>query len=59
MPSIKSFVKNLTGLDPMASVVDPDRAVALGAALQADILSSTGDDKNLILMDVWQVIIKC
>ena len=37
MPAIRRFVRNMTGLDPAEFVVDPDLAVAAGAAVQAGI----------------------
>jgi hypothetical protein len=40
-PGFRSFVRNLTGLDPEAGGVDPDAAVALGAAVQAAALDDT------------------
>ena len=54
MPAVGRFVKNMTGLRPEAPGrrVDPDEAVALGAALQAGILDGALPD--LMVMDVWQ-----
>lgn len=37
MPAIRRFVRNMTGLEAAEFVVDPDLAVALGAAVQAGI----------------------
>jgi molecular chaperone DnaK (HSP70) len=34
MPAVRRFVRNMTGLEPVEADVDPDLAVALGAALQ-------------------------
>eukprot|EP00803_Ostreobium_quekettii_P011586 evm.model.scf_3273.1 EVM.evm.TU.scf_3273.1 scf_3273:2645-3037(+) len=53
MPAVRRFVRNMTGLDPGESAVDPDMAVALGAAIQAASLS--GEVEDLLLVDVWQV----
>ena len=51
MPIIKEKVEQFFGLEPMTRL-DPDRVVAMGAALQADILigNKTGDD--MLLLDV-------
>jgi molecular chaperone HscA len=51
MPIIKEKVEQFFGLEPMTSL-DPDRVVAMGAALQADVLigNKTGDD--MLLLDV-------
>lgn len=43
----------MTGIDPDASPVDPDLAVALGAAIQAGMLEGSVD--RLMVFDVWQV----
>lgn len=34
MPAVRRFITNMTGLQPMDADVDPDEAVALGAAVQ-------------------------
>lgn len=52
MPGVKRFVKNMTGLEPRETSVDPDLAVALGAAVQAGIFE--GQVSDLMIMDVWQ-----
>ena len=51
MPIIKEKVEQFFGLEPMTRL-DPDRVVAMGAALQADVLigNKTGDD--MLLLDV-------
>ena len=49
MPAVSDLVKELTGKDPNKSV-NPDEVVALGAALQAGVL--TGDVKDVLLLDV-------
>ena len=51
MPIIKEKVEQFFGLEAMTSL-DPDRVVAMGAALQADVLigNKTGDD--MLLLDV-------
>jgi len=49
IPCVQSLVKELTGLEPSKGV-NPDEAVALGAAVQGGILA--GDVKDIILLDV-------
>ena len=49
IPSVQKLVKELTKKDPNKSV-HPDEAVALGAAIQAGIIS--GDVKDVLLLDV-------
>jgi molecular chaperone DnaK len=52
MPAVKRFIKNMTGLEPEAAAVDPDEAVALGAAIQAGILQ--GEVSDMMVMEQWQ-----
>ncbi|KNF09358.1 chaperone protein DnaK [Gottschalkia purinilytica] len=49
IPAVQQAVKNLTGKDPHRGV-NPDEVVALGAAIQAGVLS--GEVKDLLLLDV-------
>ena len=53
MPAVRKFVKNMTGIEPRESLVDPDLAVALGAALQAGIYQ--GQLGDVLVMDPWKV----
>jgi molecular chaperone DnaK len=46
---VQTLIKELTGLEPSKGV-NPDEAVALGAAVQGGILA--GDVKDIILLDV-------
>jgi molecular chaperone DnaK len=49
IPKVQEIVKNLFGRDPHKGV-NPDEVVAVGAAVQAGVLS--GDVKDLLLLDV-------
>jgi molecular chaperone DnaK len=49
MPSVQEKVKELTGKDPHQGV-NPDEVVAIGAAIQAGVLSD--DVKDVLLLDV-------
>ena len=49
MPAVQALVKELAGKDPSKGV-NPDEVVALGAAIQAGVL--TGDVKGILLLDV-------
>ncbi|MDH3511888.1 MAG: molecular chaperone DnaK [Gammaproteobacteria bacterium] len=49
MPKVEEEVKNFFGKDPRKDV-NPDEAVAVGAAIQAGVLA--GDVKDVLLLDV-------
>ncbi|UTR09343.1 molecular chaperone DnaK [Evansella sp. LMS18] len=49
IPAVQEAIKQLTGKDPHKGV-NPDEVVALGAAIQAGVL--TGDVKDVVLLDV-------
>ncbi len=49
IPAVVDAVKGFTGSDPFKGI-NPDECVAMGAALQAGVL--TGDVKGLLLLDV-------
>ncbi|MEG1918264.1 MAG: molecular chaperone DnaK, partial [Oscillospiraceae bacterium] len=49
IPAVQDAVKSFTGNEPFKGI-NPDECVAMGAALQAGVL--TGDVKGLLLLDV-------
>ena len=49
IPAVQKLVRSLTGKDPNQSV-NPDEVVAVGAAIQAGVL--TGELKDVVLLDV-------
>jgi molecular chaperone DnaK len=49
IPAVQEKVKEITGKDPHKGI-NPDEVVALGAAIQAGVLS--GDVKDVLLLDV-------
>jgi molecular chaperone HscA len=48
-PIVRDFVAELFGKQPLSDL-DPDQVVALGAAVQADVLG--GGDQQIVLLDV-------
>lgn len=51
IPAVQALVKQIFGREPNRSV-NPDEAVAIGAAIQGGILSGDEDLKDLLLLDV-------
>ncbi|HET9122970.1 MAG TPA: Fe-S protein assembly chaperone HscA [Acidiferrobacteraceae bacterium] len=51
MPAVRTRVAEFFGREPLVSI-DPDRVVALGAALQADVLVGNKPDAEMLLLDV-------
>jgi molecular chaperone HscA len=51
MPLVRRFVHGLFGREPLADI-DPDQVVALGAAVQADILAGESQREDVLLLDV-------
>lgn len=49
MPLLREFVQGYFGLEPKANI-DPDQVVAVGAAIQGDIL--VGGQKDVVLVDL-------
>ena len=49
MPAVRRLVREITGIEPYAHV-DPDKVVALGAAIQAGVLA--GQVRKVTLVDV-------
>jgi len=51
VPLVRAKVEDFFGQAPL-SEIDPDRVVALGAALQADVLIGNKPDEDMLLLDV-------
>jgi molecular chaperone HscA len=51
MPLVRRFVASLLGREPLTDI-DPDQVVALGAAVEADLLASGGARQDVVLLDV-------
>ena len=51
VPAVRRFVANLFGKEPLGDI-DPDQVVALGAAVQADLLTNQARQDEVLLLDV-------
>ena len=51
VPAVRAYVRETFGKDPLADI-DPDKVVALGAAVQADLLGGAGPRDDVLLLDV-------
>ena len=51
VPRVRELVGGFFGAIPMVDI-DPDRVVAIGAAIQADVLAGNKPDEQMLLLDV-------
>ncbi|HEY1695344.1 MAG TPA: Fe-S protein assembly chaperone HscA [Polyangiaceae bacterium] len=51
VPAVRRYVTEVFGKEPLADI-DPDQVVALGAAVQADLLAGEGRSDEVLLLDV-------
>lgn len=51
MPQVRHAVADFFGQDPLTNL-DPDKVVALGAAIQANVLAGNRSENDLLLLDV-------
>jgi molecular chaperone HscA len=51
VPAVRAYVAKVFGKEPLADI-DPDQVVALGAAVQADLLAGEGPKDDILLLDV-------
>ena len=51
VPAVRAHVAKIFGKEPLGDI-DPDEVVALGAAIQANLLSGQGDADDVLLLDV-------
>jgi molecular chaperone HscA len=51
MPRVRERVAQLFGKAPLTNI-DPDKVVAIGAAIQADVLAGNKPDSDMLLLDV-------
>ncbi len=51
VPAVRSYVAGIFGKEPLSDI-DPEKVVALGAAIQAHVLAGEGAKDDVLLLDV-------
>ncbi|NUO50986.1 MAG: Fe-S protein assembly chaperone HscA [Polyangiaceae bacterium] len=51
VPAVRSYVAGIFGKEPLSDI-DPEKVVALGAAIQAHVLAGDGPKDDVLLLDV-------
>jgi molecular chaperone HscA len=51
VPAVRSYVESIFGKEPLSDI-DPEKVVALGAAIQAHVLAGEGAKDDVLLLDV-------
>ncbi len=51
VPAVRSYVARVFGKEPLSDI-DPEKVVALGAAIQAHVLAGEGPKDDVLLLDV-------
>jgi molecular chaperone HscA len=51
VPAVRTYVRDVFGKEPLSDI-DPEKVVALGAAIQAHVLAGEGAKDDVLLLDV-------
>ena len=55
-PAVREMLSLTTGVQPNSATIDPETAVALGAAILASIMDNQMDDMQVIMKDLDGVL---